>query len=275
MSLHVLTPALVVDPMVPRIMAAAVVGILCAFACLGLLTRNLRSPLARGLELALAGRPVEAEQCYRQALAGARLGEGERRSLLVSLGDALIDQGRYAEAGEQLDRALEMGDPTGSCRASQATLRLLQGIEPQQALDLVMQAIAASEQTIGGWSKRGGVQGELAVSMRAGLQAQKAWALAVCGRTGEAEEAMRTAASQADEAYAALSGYNGRLAQRIRLTVQRSRANTYWRIGMAWLALKQPEQARRQFEVAIQTDPAGKYGALCQKQLAQLEAAVR
>ena len=86
---------------------------------------------------------------------------------------------------------------------------------------------------------------------------------------------MRTAASQAGEAYAALSGYNGRLAQRIRLSVQKSRANTYWRIGMAWLVLKQPEQARRQFEVGIQTDPSGKYGALCRKQLAQLEAAVR
>src|ERR1035438_4768018 len=61
---------------------------------------------SKGLELLISGRPEEAEGYFRKALAQST--PGERVRALVCLGDALADQGRYAESKRSEEHTSEL-----------------------------------------------------------------------------------------------------------------------------------------------------------------------
>ena len=180
-----------------------------------------------GLILALAGRPAEAELCYRKALGLLESGSAyPRERLFAALGYALIDLARYGEAEQCFQRSLEGGDQSGYSQDGLAELRLVQGVEIDQALDFTSQAIAHAKHNPGA------------------IYALQAWALASLGRAGEAREAL--AQAELDP---------------------RTSANRYWRAGMALSAMHQTDEARRHFQMACDLDPRGKYGQRCRQHL--------
>ena len=189
-----------------------------------------------GLILALAGRPAEAEICYRRALALVENGSAyPRERLHASQGYALIDLGRYDEAEQCFQRSIAAGDCTGNSQDGLAELRLVQGVDAEQALGFTGQAI---EQAKGRADRR----------IPGGYYALQAWALALLGRAGEVGDA---------------------LAQALRVPEPNARtsASLHWRAGMARVALRQTEEARTHFQLAYDLDPRGKYGTRCRQYL--------
>jgi tetratricopeptide (TPR) repeat protein len=190
-----------------------------------------------GLILSLAGRPAEAELCYRKALGLVQGGSAyPRERLLASLGFALIDLARYDEAEQCFQRAIEAGDRTGNSEDGLAELRVVRGVEIDQALAFTCQAIEHAKRRADG-------------RVPGACYALQAWALALLGRADEAREA---------------------LAQALRVPEPnpRTSASLHWRAGMALLALRQTEEARQHFQTAYDLDPRGKYGARCRQYLA-------
>ena len=225
----------------------------------------------KGMELARAGRPAEAERYFCNALARAKVPPDDQVRLLVCLGDALMDQGRYAESQQCLTTAMELGDPTGSCQSSTAQLLLLQGREAQKALEMAEKGLELSAAGSPGnyphdWSER---IGKLA---RSGFLAQKAWALASLGRSRDAHETVEEALQLLEEAQA--GGPESKAAPMFGpdlLSVMRLGAcETRWRAGMALLAMQETDKAEAQFGMAYDTDPKSKYGLLARQQLKQL-----
>lgn len=169
--------------------ARGVVGVIAADAKLrvgdydGALRRlrwaGLGSPNAvllhkEGLVLSLAGRPAEAETSYRRALDILDAASAyPRERLLASLGYALIDLARYAEAEKCFSRAIEAGDQTGNSQDGLAELRLVQGVEIEEALAYATQAIEHAQ--------------------RPAYYALQAWALALLGRTVDSAESLAQA----------------------------------------------------------------------------------
>ena len=191
-----------------------------------------------GVTHALANRPAEAEQCFRKALAGSHASLlCDQVSLLDLLGDALKAQGRYEEAGKCLQASIDMGDSgLGSARFDLAELLLAQGAEPLRALALIDEAMRTAK-------------GRVAAKMAPSRLATRAWALALLGRRQEAEQAIEQAVRVRRESYAALF------------------AVTHLNVGMALLAMDQPENAIEHFRAAHEADRDGKYGALALRQL--------
>jgi tetratricopeptide (TPR) repeat protein len=226
----------------------------------------------KGMELARTGRPAEAERCFCKALArGAKVPPADQVRLLVCLGDALMDQGRYPEPEHCLSTAMELGDPTGSCQSSIAQLLLLQGSDPQKALDMVEKGMELSfSGPQGNYSHDWGERiGNLA---RSGFWAQKAWALALLGRQRDAHEAVERAlqllesaqTGSPDSKTAPMFGPDLLSAMRL------GACETEWRTGMALLALREADQAAVHFGIAYDTDRKNKYGVLARQQLKQL-----
>lgn len=189
-----------------------------------------------GLILTRAGRPAEAELCYRDALVLVQSGSPyPRERLHASLGYALIDLARYDEAEQCFQQAIQAGDSTGNSQDGLAESRLVRGVEVEQALAFTGQSVdhakARAKQRIPG-----------------AFYALQAWALALLGREEEAREA---------------------LAQAERLTEPnpRTTASLHWRAGMALVAMRQTEEARKHFQMACDLDPRGKYGKLCRQHL--------
>ena len=199
-------------------------------------TPNAVSLHKEGLILALAGRPAEAELCYRKAL---DLVQGDShypcQRLLASLGYALIDLARYDEADQSFQHAIEAGDQTGNSQDGLAESRLVRGVEADQALAYTTQAIEHA---------KGRADGRVPGA----YYALQAWALALLGRADEVGEA---------------------LAQAIRVPEPnpRTSASLHWRAGMALAALRQTEEARKHFRMAYDLDPRGKYGSRCRQYL--------
>jgi tetratricopeptide (TPR) repeat protein len=221
----------------------------------------------RGGVLLMAGRPAEAEGCYRECVLKDH---GKPRLVqtldLSDLGAALIDQGRYEEARLCLGKAILLDVGTASPYQNMAELYLVQGIEPEKALRLTDVAIEAPAlappKPLGPPSA-----GETSAYFRRSLpllQAQdtrrhsagelfadKAWALALLGRHAEAEEAAQRALQEADPRF---------------LPVH---AGIEWRLGMALLSMGRPSQATDCFRHAREIDPSGKYGSLAGRALAE------
>lgn len=190
-----------------------------------------------GLILALAGRPAEAEPCYRQALGMVQSGSAyPRERLHASLGYALIDLARYDEAEQCFQHAIKAGDRTGNSQDGLAELRLLRGVEADKALAFTCQAIEHA---------KGRADGRIPGA----YYALQAWALGLLGRADEGREAIAQAMC-APEPNA------------------RASASLHWRAGMALLASQQTEEARKHFQIGYDLDPRGKYGHRCGEHLA-------
>ncbi|MGD0773966.1 MAG: tetratricopeptide repeat protein [Candidatus Solibacter sp.] len=190
----------------------------------------------QGLVLALAGRPAEAELCYRKALGLLHSASAyPRQRLLAALGYALIDLARYDEAEQCFEEAIDAGDRTGNSQDGLAESRVVRGVEADKALAFTTQAIEHA---------KGHADGRIPGS----YYALQAWALALLGRTDEAGEALAQA-------------------ERVPEPNPRASASLHWRAGMALLAMRQTEEARRHFRLAYDLDPHGKYGSRCRQHL--------
>jgi tetratricopeptide (TPR) repeat protein len=192
-----------------------------------------------GLTHGLANRPAEAEQCYRRGLAQSHaISRSDRATLLGCLAEALEDQGRHEESRKCRQAAIALGDNIlGSSRHSLAEVLLRQGTEPLKALELVDEAMRIAK-------------GPAAAKVEPSRSATRAWALAMLGRRQEAEQAIERAL-------------------RIGRTRAASFATTRLKVGMALLAMDQPQKAIEHFRAALEADPKGKYGARALQQLKQ------
>src|ERR1035438_348361 len=131
-----------------------------------------------GLILSLAGRPAEAELCYRQALGLVQGGSAyPRERLLASLGFALLDLARYDEAEQCFQHAIEAGERTGNSEDGLAELRVVRGVEIDQALAYNSQAIEHAKRRPDG-------------RVPGAYYALQAWVLALAGRAGEVGEGL-------------------------------------------------------------------------------------
>jgi tetratricopeptide (TPR) repeat protein len=215
-------------------------GALRRLRCTSLGIPNAVTLHKEGLILSLAGRPAEAELCYRKALGLVQGGSSyPRERLLASRGFALIDLARYDEAEQSFHRAIEMGDLTGNSQNGLAELRLVQGVETEKALDYASQAIEHAKRRP---DKR----------VPEAYHAHRAWALALVGRNDAARYALSEALRVPKRgSFASVFGI----------------AEEHWLAGMALLAMQQPEEAREHFQIGHDADPRGKYGRCCGEHL--------
>jgi tetratricopeptide (TPR) repeat protein len=253
-------------------------AILVIAGILLILLRNLvfHSPELRvrrkGLDSLIAGRPEKAEKYFRKSL--AMLDPSDRVRPLVCLGDALMDQGRYQEARECLEMALELGDPTGSGQGSMADLLLLTRAKPEMALEMADQAVHLSTGKMGSDIYFGGeVTNDL---RRARYWARTAQALAQLERPVEAQQAIDRALRIVDAAKAEAEQKTPRTSFLTRLILGGGRlgnhrdlqmASAHWKIGLALLAIDDRSRASDHFRVTRDTDRRGKYRRLAQQQL--------
>jgi tetratricopeptide (TPR) repeat protein len=188
-----------------------------------------------GAILVLAGRPKEAEQVMRKLALEIRdpLARARRLTLLA---EVLMDQSHWAQAKETLDEAIRLDIGLGDPWNGLAEWYLLQGIEPQQALELVEQANAAPGFAALKSSSRNGI-----IALRF---ATRSLALARLGRHHEAESAIAEAFRTADAEHVP------------------GMAHLHWYAGMAFAAMGRPGKASDHFQQAATIDAQGKYGKL-------------
>lgn len=246
----------------------------------GLFKREFRLR-KQGLELQLAGRPAEAEACYRRALAlGAKLSEDDRTRLEVCSADSLIDLGRYNEAQEYLDSALKRGDSTGSGQGSVADLLLLQKRDPEKAIEMAERALDLNLQNYEK-SHQGLPDNyhQLMVLLRQAVcWSRKAEALALLNRQGEARQSIDRATRILDDVVADKSSIYLDSVSLVTLLYGRTLtklknlqlADLGLKIGDALLAMADREGAARYFRIALIRDPKGKYRRLAKAQLEKL-----
>jgi tetratricopeptide (TPR) repeat protein len=198
--------------------------------------RNVATLHREGLILDLAGRPAEAEPRYRKAL-GMLRGDSPypRERLHASLGCTLLDLGRYDEAERCFHDAIEAGDITGNSQDGLAELRIVQGVNLDQALGFAAQAIEHAKRREGR-------------PVPGAYYANQAWALALLGRSEEARAPLEEALRDPE-------------------TLPAGIADLHWRAGMVLLAMNQPAEARQHFQIGCDTDPHGKSGRRCAEQL--------
>jgi tetratricopeptide (TPR) repeat protein len=231
----------------------------------------------KGLELLISGRPEKAEGYFRKALAGSGSGSGERVRALVCLGDSLKDQGHYAESKACLEEALKLGDPTGSGQGSMADLLLATRSGPERAMAMAEEGMRLStgrreQNALSG----GNVGNDLT---RARCLARSAGALMQMGRKTEAQQAVMQAMNLATAALSAASETKpeapmlGRLLLADRIARGRALmlSGTYWKIGLALLAVGDGAKAAECFRIAQSTDKAGKYRKLAACELDAME----
>jgi tetratricopeptide (TPR) repeat protein len=231
----------------------------------------------RGLEHALAGRPAEAQKCYRKGLEqSAKIPDALRVRLLVCLGDALMDEDRLTEAEDCFSVALQIGDKTGSCQGSIADLLIKRKREPEKALKVADHAYALEAERFRAspvaWK-------EQYLGLReAACLARKARAFVLLDQNSDARQAVEKAVGllkSAEEAHGArqlddeqmkrlLFDRRGRDRQKLQF------AALHFTIGNAFLALKDTQKAIAQFKSGRDGDPRGKYRKLCEQRLAEL-----
>lgn len=231
-----------------------------------------------GLDLLLAGKPVEAEKRYREGLnLGAKLADSDRVRLLVCLADALTDQGRYREAEECLNKALQLGDPSGSGQGSMADVLLLEKKDPEKAIEFADQALRLSTQPASHffgdtWSA---VQDDM---LQAKSWSRKAQALAQLDRRDEARQAVERAIRIVNGAKGALarSMPQANILAKLVLGNRRQRlkdltiCDANWQISQALLALQDSTRAAEHLRIVRDTDRMGKYRKLAQAELERL-----
>jgi tetratricopeptide (TPR) repeat protein len=188
----------------------------------------------RGSILCLAGRYSEAEQVFRNLTVPADPARQSR--WLDLLADVLVAQNRWQEAKEALDQAVRLDAGTGGPYTSLADWYLLQGIEPQQALELIERANATP--------KFAALKPAAKNQVLAGRWATKGWAFAQLGRRGEAEAAISEALRLANPDCVPNS------------------ACVHLSAGRAFAAMEQPAKAREHFQQAAALDPYGRNGKL-------------
>lgn len=262
-----------------RLWALLAMGVVIVLARFGLLQSRNSKLMGKGMDLRLAGKPIEAEKCLRVGLrSGAKLKPADRLRLLVGLADALHDQGRYQEAKQYLDQALALGDPTGSGQASMSDVLLALKTSPEKAIEMADESMRLwgklpAAQAFGAeWTK---TSTDL---IEATTWARKARALLILDRRAEAQQALDRALSILDASKSEVqltnpeSSVEGKLilGDRLRRMKELAISETSWQVGLALLAMGDKDKAAQQFLIVRDTDHLGKYRSLAQKQLDSL-----
>lgn len=234
----------------------------------------------KGVEHTLAGRPEDAQICFRRALQhSAKIPDALRVRLLVCLGDALMDGDRTQEAEDCFSVALQIGDQTGSCQGSIADLLLKRKREPEKVLTVADFAYSLEAERFQAapvaWKE------EHLGLREAVCLARKAQALALLDRNSDAKEALNKAVGllkSAKDADAAQQLDDDAMKRFLFDRRSRSRqklqfAALHFMIGSAFLALRNTPEAIAQFSSGCETDPKGKYRKLCQQRLDQFRPA--
>lgn len=266
-------------PLSVRILELVAIRVVVVSARSGVLFPRHFKLRSKGLEFLLAGNPVEAEKCYRSALdSGAKLKESDRVRLMVCLGDALMDQGRYDEAKQCLAQALELGDPTGSGQGSMCDVLLAQKASPEKAIEMADEAMRLRERASSNESFGAGWAAASKDLYEAKTWARKASALLILDRRAEARQAMDRALRILDMSKSELqtakpaSSLLGRLilGDRLPRMKELTISDTYWQIGLSLQAMGDTDKAREEFVIVRDTDRVGKYRSLAEKELDSL-----
>jgi len=208
---------------------------------LGLPSRTML--LLEGTALSLGGFPEEAEKRCRRAL---RRTSGEQsRFALDRLGAILTELGRYDEARECLEEAVQLDDSFDLACADLAELLLTEGGDAARALELAERAAAAKPSPA---AYRVGRQ------LNAEALALRAWALAALGRRLEAEIVVQRTFDAIDQDCPPIV------------------AGVYCRLAMALQSIPDRNAAMTHFRNASMLDPKGRYGNFARGQLSQRSA---
>jgi len=227
--------------------------------------------LKQGLEAELAGRPVEAEDCFRKILAlGAKLDQESQVRALVCLSDALCDQDRLAEAKGYVEAALTMGDATGSGQGTMCDLLLAEMSDPERALHLAeeaMQRVTAQPRSREDETVR--------AMFLAKYWARKTRALVQLGQLSEARSAVKTAIEVMENARVPRPASGSKAAEMVfgrpsDVFHHLLTAAVSLYIGEALVALDADDQAVNYFAIARDTDPKGKYRIAAIKELEKI-----
>ncbi len=182
------------------------------------------------------GRFEEAERELREVLVRTATIRRTRARLVNSLGLLMAWDGRYAEGQRCLEHTLQSGDRDPYVRYLLADCLLEQGLETERALALLDQSLVDSSGP--------------ALS---GRRADRAWALARLGRTGEAEDAIHLALESGKSTNPAVV------------------ASLHITIGKAFLELHRAGEAAAHFETARDVLPAGRLHELAVAELTELK----
>jgi Tfp pilus assembly protein PilF len=196
-----------------------------------LIPRSLREDF-RTMVLLYSGEPKQAESLIRSVLEN-RKEEALRNELNGTLGQALIDQGRYGEAEALFEQVIQGSPLRMGGYDGLAEVRILQG-RPREAFELIDQAIRCEE-------ARSGLVRRFEAYEQGHLWANRAWAEAASGWRAKAEQAL-------ERAFAAAGKHKPEL------------AGVHYRAGMLWNALGSHAKAREHFRAARELDPEGRYG---------------
>lgn len=237
-----------------------------------------RSLRLKGLEFILAGKPIKAERCLRKALSrDSGHPSTERVRLLVTLGDALMDQGRFDESKRCLDEALEIGDPTGSGQISMAELFLLQLTSPEKAIEMSDLGVELSMRRSERLQRPSQYERVLNSLRRACGWARTSLALSHLERRSEAQQTLEMAVSLVVLANSEKLRAEQNDAQTmfvvdygLRIFMDLLTADAHWSIAKALLEMKDTERAQKHLWAVRRHDPKGKLRSLAKKQLETL-----
>jgi tetratricopeptide (TPR) repeat protein len=220
-----------------------------------------------GLDLLIAGQPVEAEAHFRKAMEQeATLPQEDRVRLLVCLADALQDQDRYEEAQGYLETALALGDETGSGYGSMADILLLQGNDPKRAIEMAEEAARMNLERLR--KDKGDRLGEAMAQVR--LRARRAQALAQMGQRYDAEDAMQEALRLLDPELQEAESGSPRAAEVVFGRAPNEFANllkaySCWLAGRALAAMEQDREAAQYFRKSCELDAKGKFRRMAER----------
>jgi tetratricopeptide (TPR) repeat protein len=159
------------------------------------------------------------------------------------LGRVLLAQGRYDDAKRAFEAVTKLMPGRSAAYAGLAEVRLMQGVEPVQALRDAERALELHRDSL---AERKGARERLAI-----IRGNQAWALARLGRSAESQRAIEAGAREM------ASNYTPEI------------AGFYWRAGMAMLAMENATAAVGHFRRAAELDPEGYYGRLAARHLSQ------
>jgi tetratricopeptide (TPR) repeat protein len=197
----------------------------------GLLWRPVREDF-RAMLLVYSGEANEAEALIRSVIED-RQQTALKDEMNKTLGQALIDQGRYSEAGAIFEQVIKGSPERMGGYDGLAEVRILEG-RPSEAIELIEQAIHREV-------ARPGMVRRFEAYEQGHLWANRAWAEAALGWRPLAEQALERAFKAAGNNKPELAG-------------------VHYRAGMSWNILQQPAKAREHFRAALELDPQGRNG---------------
>ncbi|MGB9456702.1 MAG: hypothetical protein WCB12_11690 [Bryobacteraceae bacterium] len=189
-----------------------------------------------------SGRTAEAETILR-GLVETEHGAARKTLAFEHLGRVLTAQGRYGDAKRAFEAATKLMPGRSAAYSGLAELRLIQDTELLEALKDAERALELYRDSL---TERKGARERLAI-----IRGNQAWALAMLGRSAEAQQAIEAGAHEMAPNYTPeVAGF-------------------YWRAGMAMLAIENTTAAIGHFRRAAELDPEGYYGRLAAKHLSQ------